>query len=54
MVRILAGTLVEVGSGRLAASDIPGILEARSRQAAGPMLPAHALVLVEVLYGQES
>ncbi|HOG65183.1 MAG TPA: tRNA pseudouridine(38-40) synthase TruA [Spirochaetota bacterium] len=54
MVRILAGTLVEVSSGRLAASDIPGILEARSRQAAGPMLPAHALVLVEVLYGQES
>lgn len=50
MIRILAGTLVAVGRGELDAASIPGILEARDRQASGPMLPAHGLTLLRVEY----
>ena len=46
MVRIIAGTLLEVGYGRLVADDIPSILEACDRQAAGPTAPAKGLCLV--------
>ena len=52
MVRILAGTLVQVGLGKLSAGDIPGILASRDRRRAGPTLPAKGLVLEEVLYGE--
>jgi tRNA pseudouridine38-40 synthase len=50
MVRILAGTLVEVGLGRRLAADVPAILEARDRRRAGRTLPAHGLFLEEVVY----
>ena len=50
MVRILAGTLVEVGRGRLDAGAVPGILAGRDRAAAGPTLPAKGLFLEEVTY----
>lgn len=46
MVRIIAGTLMEVGQGRLEPGDMPRILEARDRQYAGPTAPAHGLTLV--------
>lgn len=46
MVRIIAGTLLEVGYGRLCADDIPSILQACDRQAAGPTAPAKGLCLV--------
>lgn len=46
MVRILAGTLIEVGSGKRNPRDIPGILAAADRSAAGPTAPAHGLTLV--------
>lgn len=46
MVRIIAGTLVEVGLGRRRAEDIPGILESRDRSKAGPTAPAKGLTLV--------
>ncbi|MBX3355395.1 MAG: tRNA pseudouridine(38-40) synthase TruA [Phycisphaeraceae bacterium] len=45
MVRIIAGTLVEVGRGRLAPSSIREILESRDRSRAGPTLPPHGLRL---------
>ena len=51
MVRNLAGTLVEVGRGRLAAEAIPHVLADRSRAAAGPTAPASGLFLVQVEYG---
>ena len=50
MVRNLVGTFVEVGVGRLAAGDVPGILAARRRSAAGPTAPARGLFLVAVEY----
>lgn len=50
MVRILMGTLVEVGKGERHAEEIPEILEAQSRERAGMLLPAKGLMLMEVYY----
>lgn len=47
MVRIIAGTLMEVGEGKRAAQEMPDILEKKDRNAAGPTAPAHGLTLVE-------
>ena len=47
MVRIIAGTLLEVGQGRKSPEDIPVILEAKDRAAAGPTAPAHGLMLMK-------
>ena len=53
MVRIIAGTLAAVGRGDIAPKEIPRILDARDRRAAGPTAPAEGLMLVEVHYGAE-
>ncbi len=45
MVRIMIGTLVEVGLGRYAAGDIAKMLEARDRRAAGSTAPPQGLYL---------
>ena len=50
MVRIIAGTLVEVGYGRIAPEDIPAILESRDRRRAGLTAPPQGLYLMEVFY----
>jgi len=50
MVRAIAGTLVDVGSGRLTPEDVRAILAARNRSAAGPTAPAAGLYLLRVLY----
>lgn len=50
MVRILVGTLLEVGSGTISPQDIPLILEKRDRSFAGKTAPAHGLYLWEVFY----
>jgi len=50
MVRILTGTLLEVGQGLRDAESMPAILESRDRARAGATAPAHALCLHDVLY----
>ena len=50
MVRIMVGTLVEVGRGQRSAGEIPEILEARNRSRAGLMAPSEGLFLEEVYY----
>lgn len=45
MVRIIAGTLMEVGQGKRQPQDMASILEAKERSAAGPTAPAHGLLL---------
>ncbi len=50
MVRNLVGTFLLVGKGSLQASDVPTILEARNRSAAGPTAAACGLYLVSVEY----
>lgn len=52
MVRILAGTLIEVGQGKRAPEEMPDILAARDRAAAGFTAPAQGLTLVRVDYGE--
>ena len=54
MVRILAGTVLEVCAGRLSPGEIPGILRARDRSLAGPTLPPHGLYLDRVFYPGEA
>jgi tRNA pseudouridine38-40 synthase len=50
MVRNLVGTFVPVGKGTFQPEDVPRILEARSRSAAGATAPASGLFLVKVEY----
>ncbi|HEY9060273.1 MAG TPA: tRNA pseudouridine(38-40) synthase TruA [Pseudobacteroides sp.] len=50
MVRIIAGTLVDVGMGRISPDDMGDILESKDRTRAGRTAPAHGLYLVEVYY----
>ncbi len=50
MVRNIAGTLVEVGLGRWKPEKITEIIEAKDRQAAGPLAPAAGLCLMRIKY----
>ena len=50
MVRIIVGTLLEVGKGDLKPSDVAKILEQKKRSEAGPMAQAKGLCLKEVEY----
>ena len=50
MVRILTGTLLEVGTHKLSTDDIPAIFDSRSRQNAGFTAPAQGLILWDVKY----
>ena len=45
MVRIIVGTLVEVGLGRYTPDDVAQMIAAQARQAAGPTAPPHGLYL---------
>lgn len=47
MVRIMAGTLMEVGRGQMEPQDMVRILEAKDRSAAGPTAPACGLTLMK-------
>ncbi len=50
MVRNFVGTMLDVGRGRTGVDEIPGILAARNRAAAGPTAPARGLFLHSVEY----
>lgn len=50
MVRILTGTLIQVGLGQRASEEMKDILASRSRERAGELVPAKGLTLVEVRY----
>ena len=54
MVRILAGTLVDVGRGRLTPAAVAALLQSGDRTRAGPTAPAHGLILWRVDYGPRS
>lgn len=50
MVRIIAGTLMQVGTGLMEPERVKEILEARDRSKAGPTAVAKGLTLVEIRY----
>jgi tRNA pseudouridine38-40 synthase len=50
MVRVIVGTILLVGRGRMTAAELRRVLERRDRKAAGPTASAHGLTLVAVRY----
>jgi tRNA pseudouridine38-40 synthase len=50
MVRILVGTMLEVGSGRRTVAQFEALLQGRPRSEAGQTAPAHGLALASVAY----
>jgi len=53
MVRIMAGTLVDVGLGRFKPADIAGMFESRDRTVSGGTAPAHGLYLQWIKFREE-
>ncbi len=51
MVRIIVGTLVEIGLGKYRAEDIPAMLAAKDRRAAGGTALPQGLFLQWIKYG---
>ncbi|NLN97551.1 MAG: tRNA pseudouridine(38-40) synthase TruA [Eubacteriaceae bacterium] len=50
MVRIMVGTLVEIGHGKIKAENLPKIINSKNRKLAGATAPAKGLFLKEVYY----
>lgn len=50
MVRIIAGTLIRVGTGEYKPEQIPEILAVKNREMAGPTAPAHGLTMIGIEY----
>lgn len=53
MVRIIAGTLIEVGRGVKTSEDMEKILKGLDRKLAGPTAPAHGLTLIGIEYDKD-
>jgi len=51
MVRIIAGTLVNVGIGKIVPDDVKAIIESLDRTRAGKTMPPQGLTLLEIFYG---
>ena len=54
MVRIITGTLVDVGSGKIKPDDVKKIIEDKNREKAGQTAPPEGLSLYEVIYQEEA
>ena len=54
MVRVMVGTLVEVGTGRRTVEDFRAALDARDRSRGGPAAPAQGLTLMEIFYPEDA
>ena len=50
MVRVIVGTLIEVGRGKIPPETIPQIIQSKDRSRAGPTAKPHGLTLVRVKY----
>lgn len=50
MVRIIVGTLIEVGEGKTTVENMSNIINSLSREASGPLAPAKGLMLMKVYY----
>lgn len=53
MVRIMVGTLLEVGDGRRPLHEIPEIFEGKDRNLAGPTISPTGLFLVDIIYDKD-
>ncbi len=53
MVRIIAGTLIDVGLGKKTPKELPEIIKSKDRQRAGHTAPPQGLYLAEVFYEEE-
>ena len=53
LVRILAGTLVQAGQGKLDPDRLKGIIESRDRRLAGPTMPAQGLRLERLYFADQ-
>ena len=49
-MRILAGTVLQAGLGKMNPAAVPALLQSRNRGQAGPTLPARGLFLWDVQY----
>ena len=52
MVRIIVGTLLQVGMGKIDVEDVKRILESKDRNNAGPTAPAKGLILDRIYYNR--
>ena len=50
MVRIITGTLTDIGAGKIAPEQMKAIIDAADRSAAGHTAPPYGLYLAEVYY----
>jgi tRNA pseudouridine38-40 synthase len=50
MVRIMVGTILEVGKGRMSSDEFQKVLDSRDRAQACPPAPAHGLALLKIFY----
>lgn len=53
MIRIIAGTLMDIGEGKRSPEDMETIIEAKDRGAAGPTAPPQGLTLIRYEYPDE-
>ncbi len=53
MIRIIVGTLVNIGRGKIEIDQMPEIISSRDRKKAGPTAPAQGLFLEKVFYGKK-